>query len=95
MIDKEDQEKLLAEVLKVAKEAEELYRQHYNDVVDDEIVSVQIKSYRLFRRKATRCRQLKGLLDAEKLRYDNKRLEKIIEAFATLKEPELEKFMLF
>ena len=95
MLNKEAHEKILAEILEAVNEAEGLYRQHSNDVIDDDGVSAQVKSYRLLRREVNRCRQLKGLLDAEKLKYDNKRLENIIEAFDALEEPKLEKILLF
>lgn len=90
MLDKEAKEKLLTEALKAAKEAEDLFGRHFNDVLDDSGVSAQMNSYKLFRRKVARCRQLKGLLDAGNVEYDKERLEKIIDAFDALAEPKWE-----
>lgn len=95
MLDKKVRKKLLAEVPEIAEHVEELFRQHSNDFADHDGISAQFKSYRLLSRGVNRCRQLKGLLDAEKLKYDNERLEKIIEAFAALEKPKLEEIVLF
>lgn len=95
MLDKKVQEKLLAEVPEIAEEAEDLFRQHSNDFADHGSVSAQLKSYMLLSQGVNRCRQLKGMLDAGKVKYDNERLEKIIEAFDALEEPNLGKLMLF
>lgn len=95
MLDRKVRKKLLAEVPEIAEEVEELFRQHANSAADNDDLSAQFKSYRLLSRGVNRCRQLKGLLNAEKLKCDNERLEKIIAAFEALEKPKLDETLLF
>ena len=95
MLDKKARKKLLAEAKETVELSEELFREHANDFVEHYGISAQFKSYWLLSCGVNRCRQLKVLLDAEKLKYDNERLERIIGAFDTLEKPQMDEILLF
>ena len=88
MLDKEVQEKFLKEAEEVAKEAEGLFCQYANDLLDRSTDVSQANSFRNLCQAIYRCRQISGVLEAEKI--EAPRLAKMLEAFDALAVPELE-----